>query len=180
MENGEPDGKQGYLCKTILNFHLIKVLSFITSDSIRQNILHFGDIFIATLLTIKYFIIMANCDFAGGVENVRGTICKSTRINWHGERVTTRVVAMMRGGKQRVYIRQDRERSTPISDNERQARARFKEFSQMYTSMSDETKRKYEKEWKRANYKFNGKKYVTLRGYIMARHYAEHPQGGSK
>jgi len=123
---------------------------------------------------------MAHCDFAGGVQNVRGTISKSTSINKKGERVTTRVIAMMRGGKQRVYIRRDRERSTPVSDKELRARARFAEFSQMYTNMSDEQKSKYKKEWKRAQYKFNGKKYNTLRGYIMARFYAENSQGGSK
>lgn len=123
---------------------------------------------------------MANCDFAGGVQNVRGTISKSTSINKKGERVTTRVIAMMRGGKQRVYIRRDRERSTPVTDKELRARARFKEFSQMYTNMSDEQKSKYKKEWKRALYKFNGKKYNTLRGYIMARFYAEYSQGVSK
>ena len=124
---------------------------------------------------------MANCDFAGGVQNVRGTISKSTRINHDGVRVTNRVVAMVRNGKQRVYIRQDRVRTTPPSDNEIQSRARFSRINQTYAALTDEQKQKYAKEWKRANFKFNGKKYNTLRGYIVARLYAEQtstPQQG--
>ena len=65
------------------------------------------------------------------------------------------------------------ERKSPLSKKEIAARERFKKFSDCIANMSDEQKRKYHKEWKAAKYKFNGKEYATLRGYIMARLYAE-------
>ncbi len=65
------------------------------------------------------------------------------------------------------------QRSTPLSDKEIEARKRFAQFSEIFKHMSEETKLQYAREMKAARYKFNGKKYSTLRGYIMARLYAE-------
>ena len=64
-------------------------------------------------------------------------------------------------------------RTTPLSDNEIAARNRFARFSDIFKHMPEETKLQYAREMKAARYKFNGKKYSTLRGYIMARLYAE-------
>ena len=64
-------------------------------------------------------------------------------------------------------------RNTALSDKEKAARTRFKRFSEIVAKLSFEEKRRYSNEWRAAKYKFNGKKYVTLRGYIMARLYAE-------
>ena len=38
-------------------------------------------------------------------------------------------------------------------------------------ALTEEQRTAYAREWKAAHYKFNGKKYNTLRGYIMARIY---------
>ena len=64
-------------------------------------------------------------------------------------------------------------RSTPLSDNERRARADFQTIALKTNEiLADEKERKaLHKEWKEAKGKFNGKKYATLRGYIMARGY---------
>ena len=64
-------------------------------------------------------------------------------------------------------------RQSALSDKEKAARVRFKQLSGIVAQMSFEEKRRYSNEWRAAKYKFNGKKYVTLRGYIMARLYAE-------
>lgn len=64
-------------------------------------------------------------------------------------------------------------RNTALSDKEKAARTRFKRFSEIVAKLSFEEKRRYSNEWKAAKYKYNGKKYNTLRGYIMARLYAE-------
>ena len=68
-------------------------------------------------------------------------------------------------------------RLSALSDKEKAARVRFKQLSGIVAQMSFEEKRRYCNEWRAAKYKFNGKKYVTLRGYIMARLYAETPAG---
>ena len=65
-------------------------------------------------------------------------------------------------------------RTTPLSDKEIEARKRFVRFSFIFKQMSEETKQKYAREMKAAKYKFNGKEYRSLRGYIMARLYADH------
>ena len=115
---------------------------------------------------------MANCDFLKEIGLVHGTLSKSTHFE-KGKKVTKRVVAIVRNGKQRVYIRQSTPRSTPPTEKEIIARARFARMSEIYLSLSDETKHKYAQEMKRAKCKFNGKKYSSLRGYIIARLYAD-------
>ena len=69
---------------------------------------------------------MANCEFLG-FENVRGTLSKQTYVDRNGQKHTKSVVACVRGGKQRIYLRGDYERSTPVSDKEKAARNLFAE-----------------------------------------------------
>ena len=114
---------------------------------------------------------MANCEFAGGIKNVRGTLSKKVIFD-RGEKITRIVTASVRGGKQRVYIRDIRQRTTPISEREKCARTQFAAANTYWLSLTDEQKKTYQSEWKRSNYKFNGKKYATLRGYVIARFYA--------
>ncbi len=64
-------------------------------------------------------------------------------------------------------------RSTPLSDNEISARKQFVLVSQIIKNMPEEKKLQYAREMKAAKGKFNGKIYSSLRGYIMARLYAE-------
>ena len=75
----------------------------------------------------------------------------------------------------RCYISQKKERTKPLSANEIACRARFAEARTYATNLSDEQRKQYHDEWKRSGYLFNGKTYATLKGYIMARFYAERP-----
>ena len=72
----------------------------------------------------------------------------------------------------RVYLMRQRERSTPLSENEIAARKRFSEAATYFKNLSEEQRMAYYKPWNSANYCYNGKKYATLRGYIIARFYA--------
>ena len=65
------------------------------------------------------------------------------------------------------------ERRTKPSDDELKRRHKFANATGAAAKMSDKQKDDYAKQWKKANYRFNGKKYNTLRGYIIARLYAE-------
>ena len=53
------------------------------------------------------------------------------------------------------------------------ARDRFAKASDAYKAMTDEQLKQYQIEWKAARFILNGKKYNTLRGYIIARLYAD-------
>ena len=64
------------------------------------------------------------------------------------------------------------ERKTPLSDNEITARSRFAKAADYFKNLSNEQKQRYCKEFSRNKYTFNGKKYSTVRGYIIARFYA--------
>ena len=64
-------------------------------------------------------------------------------------------------------------RKSKASENEQAARSRFTAVSEKIKNLSEEERMNYHKQWVAAKYKFNGKKYATLRGYIMARMYAE-------
>ena len=54
---------------------------------------------------------MANCLFPAGIEKVSGTLSKTTIVTSKGV-ITKRVVACVRNGKQRIYIREDKPRRT--------------------------------------------------------------------
>ena len=64
-------------------------------------------------------------------------------------------------------------RKTPLSDSEIKTRQRFAQAALFFVSLPEETKLQYAREMKAAKYKFNGKEYKTLRGYIVARWYTE-------
>ena len=115
---------------------------------------------------------MANAIF-NGFENVRGTISKRTYFD-NGKKVTDIVFAQVRGGKQRIYARRLKERKTPLSDNEIAARQRFKEASEFVAKLSKEQKSAFADQYRIAKGLFNGKHYNTIRGYIVARYYAEY------
>ena len=66
---------------------------------------------------------MASCDFVG-VSKVSGTLAKRTIRTKDGV-ITRRVVATVRNGKQRIYIREDKPRTTKISASETNARFNF-------------------------------------------------------
>ena len=66
---------------------------------------------------------MASCDFMG-VSKVSGTLAKRTIRTKDGV-ITRRVVATVRNGKQRIYIREDKPRNTKISAAETNARFNF-------------------------------------------------------
>lgn len=66
---------------------------------------------------------MASCDFLG-VAKVSGTLSKRT-IRTKDGIITRRIVATVRNGKQRIYIREDKPRTTKISTAETNARVNF-------------------------------------------------------
>ena len=67
------------------------------------------------------------------------------------------------------------ERKAALTEREIKARVRFQKVTAALASLSEQSREKFYREWKAAKYKFNGKQYATLRGYIMARLYAEIP-----
>ena len=64
-------------------------------------------------------------------------------------------------------------RRTKPSEAELGTRAKFAQVSHIIKIMPEEQKMAYRKQWVKDKYKFNGKKYATLNGYIRARIYAE-------
>ena len=60
-------------------------------------------------------------------------------------------------------------RHKPYSDKELAIRTMFTKASTAFATMPENERKQYYDEWKKANYKFNGKKYNTFRGYVIAR-----------
>lgn len=68
---------------------------------------------------------MADCLFPAGIANVSGTLSKTTIITSKGV-ITKRVVAQVRNGKQKIYIREDKpRRRTKPTKSELKARSNF-------------------------------------------------------
>ena len=116
---------------------------------------------------------MADCKFLSGNALVSGTLKREVFYVdgvKHIKRLEARVT---KSGKQKIYIRYDTPSNRKPSSNMTMAMSRFTMASRIFKNMSPDEKMKYHKEWKAAKYKFNGKKYNTLRGYIIARLFAE-------
>ena len=67
---------------------------------------------------------MANCLFPAGIANVTGTLTKTSIVTPNGV-ITKRVVAQVRNGKQKLYIREDKPRRSKPTNKELSARASF-------------------------------------------------------
>ena len=67
---------------------------------------------------------MASCEFPVGIARVSGTLAKTT-IRTSSGTITRRVVACMRNGKQKIYFREDKPRSTQVTQKELKIRSSF-------------------------------------------------------
>ena len=107
--------------------------------------------------------------FMPGIASISGAM-KSK----HGKTVVFAHCQSDKPGQGRCYIRDaEYKRSKPLTPGEQAARTRFHAVTQQLNAMSDEDKQRYAKEMHDARSRFNGKKYNSLRGYIMARLYAQ-------
>ena len=114
------------------------------------------------------------CILAAGIESISGTM-----KGQNGKNLTFRTYNRLQADgtykkETRVYLQPKIQRSTPLSENEIEQRKRFSEAATYYKNLSEEQRMAYYKPWKSANYCYNGKKYNTLRGYVIARFIAEH------
>ena len=81
-------------------------------------------------------------------------------------------IFQVKNGKQ-IVMQMPRKRTSPPSPKEIEHRERFATLTQAVNRLTPEQWEWLRKEWKAAGYKFNGKKYSTLRGYAYARLYKE-------
>ena len=112
------------------------------------------------------------CTLMPGIESISGSFKGK-----NGSRIIFKTYSKPsanRMGKTetRVYLSQKQTRTKPLSENEIACRARFAAARAYAADLSDEQSKQYHDEWKRSDYLFNGKRYATLKGYIMARFYA--------
>lgn len=108
-----------------------------------------------------------------GIQSISGSM-KSKSQN--GVRIIFKTYTRRNGKPEtRMYLRTEEslKRKTPPSEKEITIRNRFAEMSHKLNALTDEQKQQYADEWMRSKYKFNGKLYKTLRGYIMARLFAD-------
>ena len=116
------------------------------------------------------------CTLMPGIESISGSVKGE-----NGSRLifkTYKRPSVNRPNKTetRVYLSQKKKRTKPLSENEIACREWFSAARTYAANLSDEQARQYYDEWKRSDYLFNGKRYATLKGYIMARFYAERPK----
>lgn len=116
---------------------------------------------------------MASCEFPKELGKVRGTLSEGRKQDIDGRWYTEKLVAYVTpSGKQKIRIQKYYDRLGTISDKELGIRKRFSDAVRFYKACSPEILELYGKEWRSTNHKYRGKKYATLRGYIVARFYA--------
>ena len=82
-------------------------------------------------------------------------------------------VFQVRNGKQ-IVMQMPKRRCSAPSEKELERRKRFADAQAIYNSLTPEELKEYAKAWKAGGYKFNGKRYCTLRGYIFAQNYEKY------
>ena len=107
---------------------------------------------------------MAKVDLMAGIQSISGTA---------GNFVFRTFRRLDGKTETRMYPYEKHKRTTKLSKNELAARAKFRLVAERLNSLSNEEREQYAKEWTQNKYFFNGKKYATLRGYIMTRLYAD-------
>ena len=116
---------------------------------------------------------MANAEFLKAFGKVRGTISSRKVKDYDGTVYTEKLVAYVTpSGKQKIGIRRYAGRASAPSENEIKARKRFAEAAAYWRNLTNSQKQHFHVEWCRGNCSFRGKKYGTLRGYVIARFYA--------
>ena len=85
-------------------------------------------------------------------------------------------IFQVRNGKQ-IVMQMPRKRTSPPSEKEIAIRQRFAEVQAAYGALTREQLELYSKAWKAAGYKFKGKPYYTLRGFVCAVLWAERKGG---
>ena len=111
---------------------------------------------------------MANVEFPDYMKGVSGTLSTITLRDGTKRRT---IVTCSKSGKQRLYIRDYKPRAGKASKNEIAARSKFAQAAEFYRNLTEEQKEAYSRQWRKNKYKLNGKKYATLRGYIVASFY---------
>ena len=117
------------------------------------------------------------CSLEAGIESMSGkcgSLLFKTFTKADGTKQTRAYIMPKKGYNKRTgeYI-YGYSRKSKTTKKETVARERFAKASRIFKNMPPDEKMKYHKEWKAAKYKFNGKEYATLRGYIIARLFAE-------
>ena len=117
---------------------------------------------------------MANCLFPKEFGKVSGTLASSKHVDIDGRQYTQKLVAAVTSsGKQKLYLRRYYERATPVSPSEIVARQKFTNAANFWKELDQDMKNLYAGEFKKCRYTYNGKKYGTLRGYVIARYYKD-------
>ena len=111
---------------------------------------------------------MAKVEFPDFMNSVSGTLRTIKYADGTKRKI---IVTCSKSGKQRMYLRDYKTRTTPVSDKELKARGKFAEAAQFYSNLTEEQKEAYSQQWRKNKYRLNGKKYGTLRGYIVALFY---------
>jgi len=111
-----------------------------------------------------------------GIKSISGAIKQSDGSKLVFKTFTRPSVNRKKGETEtRAYLIPKRERATPPSMRELAVRQRFVNASLYFQTLTNFQREMYAKAWKRDKYMFNGKKYATLRGYIVAHYCAGHP-----
>ena len=104
-----------------------------------------------------------------GIESISGSVKQR-----NGKKLvfrTFRKPSASRGGKPetRAYLMTPQERTTPLSEAEMRQRAKFAKAAKKVKQMSEAERKSLAQEWKEKGYQYNGKKYSTFRGYLLAK-----------
>lgn len=108
-----------------------------------------------------------NVELPRGIASISGTVAKSGN-----RKLVAKTFRNADGTKRtRMYWMEKQQRSTPVTDKEAANRVRLAQAAQFFCQLSPEDKERYALEMRKSNYRFNGKDYFTLRGYVIARFY---------
>lgn len=106
-------------------------------------------------------------ELAEGIASLSGVISKNA-----DGRLEARTFKRADGTKfTRMYFIPKPEKKHKPTSKERENMLRFKRATQSWLALTPEEVKRYQQEWRRNNYTYNGKKYIAVRGYYIARYF---------
>ena len=107
--------------------------------------------------------------FAAGVEAISGSIKQK-----NGSRIVFKTFSKPSVNRKsdketRMYLIPPYKRTSPVTKNELRQRTRFAQAADLVARMPEDEKKRIAEEWRQNKYKYNGKKYKSFRGFLLAK-----------
>ena len=106
---------------------------------------------------------------AAGIKSLSGSVKQKNGSRIIFKTFTKPSVNRKSDTETRMYIMPPQKRTSPVSEKELKHRARFAQAADLVARIPEDEKKRIAEEWRKNKYMYNGKKYKSFRGFLLAK-----------